>query len=167
MYQLLKKITTLGLALIVAMPLFFTVGILVKQKILQFHRRERLEREGLQTITVPAEKINWIKAGKEVLVDGKLFDVKHFKKHSNQITLTGFFDKEEDSLFDQINQMAKDNNRSSPFKVIINFLMTPVYNDTPSIFLQVNLQPDTSPYFSFAERISSRPPGEINHPPGA
>lgn len=167
MNQLLKKITILGLMIVVAIPLSFTAGIIVKQKVLQFHRRERLEKETLQTITVPAEKIKWIKAGKEILVDGKLFDVKHYSKDGHQIILTGFFDKEEDSLYDQINQIAQENNRSSPFKVIINFLLTPIYNDMPSISLQPGWQSHTQQYFSFTERIPSRPPGEISHPPGA
>ncbi|MBL0181475.1 MAG: hypothetical protein IPP96_03905 [Chitinophagaceae bacterium] len=162
-----RKISAVGLVLLIAMPLVFTIGILVKQKIIQFHRRERLETEQLQTITVAAENIRWVKKGKEILVAGKLFDIKHFEKKNSQVTLTGFFDKEEEDLFDQLNKMAKDKNRPSPLTTVISFLLTPYYNEPVSGYCQINWQPHSKEYFSYAEKIPSFPVSDITHPPAA
>ncbi|HEX2682290.1 MAG TPA: hypothetical protein VHL77_00055, partial [Ferruginibacter sp.] len=74
-----KNITALGLLLLVALPLILSVGIFVKQKIVQFQRTERFKTEHLQTISLAAEKIFWVKRGKEILLHGKLFDVKSYR----------------------------------------------------------------------------------------
>ena len=79
MDQGFKKISVFGLVLLIALPLVFTVVILVKQKIIQFQRNVRFDKEILQTVVVPTENIYWVKPGKEILLDGKLFDVKSFK----------------------------------------------------------------------------------------
>ncbi len=160
-----RKISAVGLVLLIAMPLVFTIGILVKQKIIQFHRKERLEKEQLQTITIAAENIHWVKKGKEVLVAGKLFDIKHFEKKNNKMILTGFFDKEEDGLYDQLNRVAKDKNKPSPFITIINFLLTPYYNEPATGHLQISWQPLSKEYFTYTEKIPSFPVSDITHPP--
>jgi len=162
-----RKISAIGLVLLIAMPLVFTIGILVKQKIVQFHRRERLETEQLQTITIAAENIHWVKKGKEILVAGKLFDIKHFEKKNSKVIITGFFDKEEDGLYDQLNKIAKDKNSPSPFTTVINFLLTPYYNDLVPGHFQINWQRHSTEYFSYAEKIPSFPVSDITHPPTA
>lgn len=165
MRQGFRKISAVGLVLLIAMPLVFTIGILVKQKVIQFHRRERLETEQLQTITIATEDIHWVKKGKEILVAGKLFDIKHFEKKNSKVILTGFFDKEEDGLYDQLNKIAKDKNRPSPFTTVISFLLTPYYNDPASGLFQINWQLHSKEYFTYAEKIPSFPVSDITHPP--
>lgn len=167
MRQGFRKISVVGLVLLIATPLVFTIGILVKQKIIQFHRRERLETEQLQTITIAAENIHWIKKGKEILVSGKLFDIKYFEKKNNHLVFTGFFDKEEDGLYDQLNKIAKDKNRPSPFTTVISFLLTPYYNEPVSGHLQITWQPYSKEYFTYAEKMPSSPVSDITHPPAA
>lgn len=162
-----RKIFAVGLVLLIAMPLVFTIGILVKQKIIQFHRQERLEAEQLQTITVAAENIQWVKKGKEILVDGKLFDIKHFEKKNGKLILTGFFDKEEDDLYDQLNKIAKDKNKPSPFTTVISFLLTPYYNEPVSGHFLINRQLHSKEYFIYTEKIPSFPVSDITHPPAA
>jgi hypothetical protein len=165
MLQGFRKISAVGLVLLIAMPLVFTIGILVKQKIIQFHRQERLETEQLQTITVAAENIQWVKKGKEILVTGKLFDIKHFEKKNGKLILTGFFDKEEDSLYDQLNKIAKDKNRPSPFTTVISFLLISYYNEPVSGHFQINWQLHSKEYFRYTEKIPSHPVSDIIHPP--
>ena len=135
MYQAHRKITASGLLLLLAIPLFFTVGIIVKQKIIRYQRDKRLDTELLQTVTVSVENLLWIKPRKEILLDGKLFDVKSFKTEGNKISLTGFFDSEEDELVENIKDLVHQKNRSdAPFsQMALKFLLAPVYSD-PSIF---------------------------------
>lgn len=165
MRQGFRKISAVGLVLLIAMPLVFTIGILVKQKVIQFHRRERLETEQLETITIAAENIHWAKKGKEILVAGKLFDVKHFEKKDSKMIITGFFDKEEDSLYDQLNRMAKEKNSPSPFTSVVSFLLTPYYNEPAPGHFQISWQPHSKEYLTYAEKIPPFPVSDITHPP--
>ena len=133
-----KKITALGLLLLLAIPVFFSLATLVKQKIIQLQRTDRLENELLKTISISAEKLCWIKLGKEVLVDGKLFDVKSFKTSGTNILLTCFFDEKEDNLVKQINNLiGQKKESSSPFsQLAVKFLFAPVYNEPGSFSIQ-------------------------------
>lgn len=165
MHQGFRKIAVVGLALLIAMPLVLTIGVLVKQKIIQFLRQERLETEQLQTIILAEENIHWIKNGKEILVAGKLFDIKYFEKRNSMAIFTGFFDEEEDGLYDQLIKMAKDKNRPSPFTTVISFLLTPYYNEPLSGHFQINWQLHSKEYFSYTDKIPSHPVSDIIHPP--
>lgn len=167
MLQGFRKISAIGLVLLIAMPLVFTLSILVKQKFIQFHHHEKLETEQLQTIIVTAENIHWVKKGKEVLVAGKLFDIKYFEKKNGRLILTGFFDKEEDDLYDQLNKIAKDKNKPSPFTNIITFLLTTYCNEQASGYFQINWQLHSKEYFNYTEKIPSFPVSDITHPPAA
>lgn len=165
MLQGFRKISAVGLVLLIAMPLVFTIGILVKQKIIQFQRLERIETEQLQTITVAAENIHWVKKGKEILLAGNLFDIKYLEKKNGKLILTGFFDKEEDDLYDQLNKIAKGKNKPSPFTTVISFLLTPCYNEPLSGHFQINWQLHSKEYFSYTDKIPSHPVSDIIHPP--
>lgn len=133
-----KKITALGFLLLAVMPLFFSVGILLKQKIIHFQRKERLEREAIETITISSEKIYWIKPGKEILVDGKFFDVKSFVSEGKTVSLTGFFDDKEDNLVKHMKDFYQDKSRpGNSFAIIaVKFLFTPVYNEPCNLFIE-------------------------------
>ena len=52
----------------------------------------------LQTIRVEKKDIVWAEAGKEILIDGQLFDIKEIVETSTTITITGIFDKAETCL---------------------------------------------------------------------
>lgn len=151
-----KQIMTLILLLLTAFPLFLSVGLVIKQKIIQFHREERFESEFLQTITVSAEKIFWIKPGKEILANGKLFDVESFKISGSTITLTGFFDGKEEKLvkdIGDINQQKKDS--KSPLNhLAIKFLFYPKYNHVNNFLIHNNWQIIAGHYPVYTEAIS-------------
>ena len=71
-----RQTTALGLLLLAALPVLISVGFFVKQSIIHRQREKRFEQEILQTITVSSKEVIWLKAGKEILHDGKMFDVK-------------------------------------------------------------------------------------------
>lgn len=149
MYRDLKKVTASGLLLLMAVPLFFTVAVIIKQKVIQFQRQERLEKELLQTITVSTEKIQWAKPGKEAIIDGKLFDVKSFDIDLEKISLTGFFDIREDEVVQDIKDLVQQKNESgNPFRNVsfVKFFFAPVYS-------QINPHSFLSPWHIIDTRI--------------
>ena len=99
MYQL--KISSIAAIIMVVAftPFALPVYFLAQQKIIQFHIHEALEEEGLlQTITVHQSDVNWVTQNEEILLNGKLFDIKHFTRSGNYLTVTGIFDGKEDEL---------------------------------------------------------------------
>ena len=115
--------------LLVALPLFLSVGIFIKQQLVQQQRTQRFKTELLETFTIKAEKVDWVEVGKEIRIDGKLFDVKSFKITGNNIVFTGFFDGKEDKLVQQIVKLEKQKNQSeNPLgQSVIKFLFFSVY----------------------------------------
>ena len=44
---------------------------------------EKLEQSAEKTYQYTLQEISWIKEGKELMIQGKMFDVKHFKIKEN------------------------------------------------------------------------------------
>lgn len=165
MYLNPKKITAWGLLLLVAIPIFFSVSILVKQKILHFQREKKFEKETLQTVVVSAAAIYWVKPGKEILLEGKLFDVKSFTTSGHTIALLGFFDHKEDKLVQQIVAREKQKSRSdSPFNPV-KFLFFPVYIALQDISCEAGWKMLSLQYHSFNEMTACSPSYPLIHPP--
>jgi hypothetical protein len=116
--------------LLIAAPLFLFVGFIVKQKIIQHQMLEQLENASLQTITVNQTAVTWVKKNKELIVDGKMFDVKSYIITGDKIILTGLFDEEENKLNKKVTiliHQKKDN--SVPLnQLILKFILTAVIN---------------------------------------
>lgn len=61
--------------------------------------KERIEKESLQSIVLDNSEVRWIKEGKEILIEGKLFDIKSSRQQDNNtVIFWGLFDIEETEL---------------------------------------------------------------------
>ena len=169
MYLNKKLIPALVLMLLVALPLFFSIAISVKQQVVQYQRIERFNQEILETITISSAKINWVKPGKEILFDGRLFDVKFFTTKENNITLTGFFDHKEDNLVQQIVRLAKqDEHSNNPLDNSgIRFLFFPVYIMQPDTCYGFIWKFITPQYYCFDEMLPTVTNRSLSPPPKA
>ena len=162
-----KIITAFVLLLILAVPLFFSVSVLVKQQIAQYQRNEKFSKEILQTISVSSAETYWVKAEKEILFKGKLFDVKSYIKKGNNISLTGFFDDKEDKLVQQIVKLALQKNQSgSPLsEPAIKFIFFPAYVMQHEINAGLNWKYISQSYHQYDEVIPTPPCSSPLHPP--
>lgn len=167
MVPLKKQTTALGLLLLVALPLLLSVFIFLKQNILQNQRKQRFETEQLQTITVSSENINWEKPGKEVLINGKLFDVKSFKTSGTNIVLTGFYDHKEDNLVKHIKDLSQQKNNSSgpADQLVVKFLFCANYKEPITFSIQNNWQIIARKFPVFTEAVSSMSYPAVAPPP--
>ena len=116
--------------LLVAAPMFFILGHLFKRELIYYEMMEKMENASLHSISIPIAEVNWIKKNKEVMIDGKLFDVKSWEIIDNQVKFYGLFDEEETKLEkDFSSAMHPNNDQQSPInqlalKFIFNFLFT-------------------------------------------
>jgi hypothetical protein len=125
-----KKILAFAALLLVLAPLFFFTGYLVKQKIIQYQMHEQLENASLQTITLNQVDVTWIKKNKEIIVHGKLFDVKSYIIAGTKIILRGLFDEAENKLKKEFASLIHSKrNESAPLEqLILKFIFTSVIN---------------------------------------
>ena len=95
---------------------------------------EALEQNALHTITTTTGKVRWVNFGKEILIDGHLFDVESYKLTGNNLELTGLYDTEEDHLNDQLNKIEqqKSGRNSRDYTLFISLLFQPFFTEKNS-----------------------------------
>ncbi len=93
-----KKITSLFFILPGFAPLLFIIIFSVKQQAIRHRMKERMENQLLHGITLIDNEIHWLKEGKEILVNGKMFDIKSISQNNGLTTFYGLYDEEETQL---------------------------------------------------------------------
>lgn len=74
-------------------------GLLSLQKtFVQWEMKEKLEKEKLHTLKLPAAQVQWAIIGNECIIDGRMFDVKTSREEGNMLVLEGLYDDEETAL---------------------------------------------------------------------
>ncbi len=163
-----KQIAAFVLLLLVAMPLVLLSVLFLKQKIVHYQREQRFETEHLQTVIISAQNPSWVKQEKEILISGKLFDVKSIKKIGSNLLLTGFFDNKEDKLKKGIVNLAQHKNEpGNPLsQSVIKFLFFPALNSQQEITGDsCNWRFVSQTYRRFSEKIPITPARSHFHPP--
>jgi hypothetical protein len=107
------------------MPLLFALFFLVKQQTIRHEMKERLERELLHTIAVPQDKVVWAKYNKEIIVEGKMFDVESYSIKDSVCVFTGLFDEEETALNDLLEKKTNDKNENELLAQLFQWLQSP------------------------------------------
>ncbi len=124
-----KKILAFSILLIMAVPLLFFIGFIVKKRIIKNEMRANLETASLKTITVNEADVQWVEENKEVIINGNLFDVKSYSIAGGIITLTGLFDNDEVKLHDQLKNFIhqKDDGNNPLNQLVVKLLFSPLY----------------------------------------
>lgn len=76
--------------------------------------KERMEKQSLHSITLADNEIRWAKEGKEIWVQGKMFDIKSITHQNGMTTFQGLYDDDETNLKKNFNtgwkkKMAEEN----------------------------------------------------------
>ena len=73
----------------------------------QFYIRQRmeitLEKEPLTSISLPATSVVWYEEGREIMVDGRMFDIKSFTIKDGIFTALGVYDDDETEVVNLMN----------------------------------------------------------------
>ena len=119
---------------------------------------QALENEQLQTLTVSQSDIKWLHPGKEMLINGRLFDVKSFKQIENTLEIKGLFDEKEESFQQLIISLFhhKQTGNSNTNTAIVNLFFQALFTDK-SISFKINREDFLlkKKYFVFAETLVS------------
>ncbi len=94
--------------------------------------KEELESKMLHSITLNSNAIHWVKKGKEIVVDGRYFDVKSIVYTINGTAIvTGLFDEEETALVQELQKNQKKNNSQGTKQLAQFFQLLLVMPDNP------------------------------------
>jgi hypothetical protein len=85
---------------------------------------ERLEQAHLQTIEIPATSVQWHEEDREIIVDGKMFDVKSYHTIAGTVNIrfTGLFDEAETELEEKLKRFLQQNEKNDPGKNVLAWL---------------------------------------------
>lgn len=81
-------------------PLLWHMQLEVEMNDVRHEMKEKLERSALCTIVLPAEQVCWVEKGKELNINGRLFDVKTQFAENGLVFFTGLYDEKEKDLKD-------------------------------------------------------------------
>lgn len=71
--------------------------------------KEQLEKKLLQSVSIADDEIHWAEKGKEIWVNGKLFDIENIEHRNGTTRFTGLYDEEETKLMNQMKENRKKN----------------------------------------------------------
>ncbi len=125
-----KKIYTGFFLLLLALPSVFSFVLFIADEINTFQITEQLEQSALTNVSMNIGKLVWVNKGKEIRIDGKLFDVKSYSISGNTVTLKGLYDIIEDEICKQVKAVknAQKNNPGLPQLLLVQ-LMFPAMAD--------------------------------------
>jgi hypothetical protein len=121
---------------------------------IRMQAREKLRKSLLQTIHIKETEVKWTEAGKEILINGRLFDVEEFRTEKDLLTITGLFDDEETKCQNQLEAMC--NSRSNREKeVLLKHFQLPPYTCYHQNSFQFNSSASIDKIFP-GENVSKR-----------
>lgn len=159
-----KRTTTYLLLLLAAMPLVYTLFIGIPQQAIRHRMKVNLETRLLHTIMVSENDIHWIRDGKEILDNGRMFDIKSSHLLNGVYVFSGLYDNEETALMEQIQKDQQNNTTNSKQLVQLFQLLQSFYNNPQEEIASLGnipggkFIPGTSPLASQFISIFTPPP---------
>jgi hypothetical protein len=96
--NLRRTISIFIVCLAASAPIFMPTYFITSRSLIRHEMMERMEKQNLTAIQVPVEEFYWYEKDREIIVDGKMFDVKMIRLHNGTYFITGLFDEQETEL---------------------------------------------------------------------
>ena len=116
---------------IIAAPLLFILVLQGLQLYVRHQLEERLEREAQVQLALPAGELVWVEKGREILVDGKMFDITNIRYEGDTALVTGIFDDQESDIMHLLQQRAATSQDAAGLAHLFVWLQQFVANGTP------------------------------------
>lgn len=127
--NLSRKISLTLLLMTISVPVIFCYYFSIQQQIVKQHMYEALEQKELQTLVIPTEEIEWFEKGKELLINGALFDVKEYHFENGVLIAKGLYDAKETELKASLERSMNDSPFDAGSSKIISKLLSQVFSD--------------------------------------
>lgn len=127
--------------------------------------KEKMETEKLQIISISNSEIQWAKPSKEILVEGKMFDIKSFELKDGYTIFKGLFDDDETILKQKLKKNSEKNQKSQ------TQLLTQLFQTLQNIYTtnieSLSFRPDKQLHVAplYSEKILSQFQEILTPPP--
>jgi hypothetical protein len=116
------------------MPLVLLLFFQAKRTIIRYEIAAQFEQNLLQEITLKESELIWEEEGSELLVNGKLFDVKQkIQSKDGYISFKGLFDEKESELNEQVDTMLNSKHSTLMLLAKIISLQSPTFIKTQAV----------------------------------
>lgn len=130
--RLPRTITAVPVILIILMPCIYCMYFQVKHQMIRWQMEERLESDGLQTVIIPVKDFRWYEEGREVVVNGTMFDVKSIEQQNGNYIVTGLFDEAETELHIAMGRLQEEQGMAAPDASLISEMLSQTLIQTSS-----------------------------------
>ncbi len=137
--KLTKKISFFILFIAVTAPLFLSAVFLAGRIVIQHEMKEKMEKENIITIDIPENNFRWHKKNREIIVNGKMFDVKSLVKVDNIYQVSGLFDEQESILNEELKKMNEEKDgRQNSANLILQLCLGIIAEDRSCLQFQLS-----------------------------
>ena len=106
--------------LLITAPHLFMGGLQAFQFYIKHRMEASLEKEDLTTISFPVTQVKWYEEGREVMVQGKMFDIKTYTIKGGIFTAQGVYDDDETEVIHLMNGHWSDKQQTH---IVIQLLL--------------------------------------------
>ena len=120
MRRKIHYIIPLFFLLLILAPILFMGGLQAFQFYIKQRMELTLEKSALTTISFPVSEVQWYEEGREVMVQGRMFDIKSYTINAGIFTAHGVYDDDETEVVNLLNGHWSDKQQTH---VIIQLLL--------------------------------------------
>ena len=152
--------------LVIFIPMLVSIALPVWQQFIRYQMMEELEAKNLTTITIKNSDLKWIRTGKEITVNGNLFDVDKISMQGSFYIVTGLYDKDEDVLLEMIKKSQQTTNNKPlqllASQVLYSILFLEDKMDSQQVIFKLlsnhHYILNTDRFISFSPALAAPPP---------
>ena len=161
-----KKYLPVFFILVILMPIMVSVSLLVWQQVIHFEMMEELEAKNLTTIIIKKGSLKWTRTGKEIEINGNLFDVDDISTKGDSCIIKGLYDEKEEALLQTIKKSQQESPYNKPLPLLISKVLSHVlFLEDKKVTQPTGILAFFTNYYSFTSvHFSSFSPA-LNGPP--
>lgn len=119
-----KTIAGIPVIFLILLPCMYCLYFQGKQQVIRYEMRQKLESEQVQTVIVPVKDFKWYEEGREIIVDGMMFDVKSMIRQGDNYLITGLFDERETELHIALGRLHERSEEGADASLVAKVLST-------------------------------------------
>jgi hypothetical protein len=157
----MKSGKTISLTILIfaaVLPLFLSAIFLGGRIAIRITMLRNLDEEHITTIHIPEKDFKWFEENREILVDGRMFDVKSIQLNDGMYEVTGLYDEMETELNAMLEDIHKDAKNNKDKTVNIFQVCLGLVSETPFTTnnLQQRLNPEKVNYVSYNNMLITK-----------
>ena len=127
---------TAFLLALVMMPAIYSLYFHISQQLIRMEMWEKVKGEVNDVVVIHPSKLYWMEEGREIFVNGLMFDVKSVEKVGDSLRITGEYDYEESGLNEEHKRVKeskeKEQGQSHSIQVLVQVLDDSIARISPS-----------------------------------